>query len=147
EPLLELPWVIAEGPGGFLWAALLRARGFAGGVTILPYLNPRRWFDAACAAVYCKWARPRDRVLVGSTRSAAIYRALGVRASVGEPYGIDPRFHPRDDAAAAVRALGVPPGRMLLYAGRAQADKDLYALLRVGLRARLLFSDLQLVIA
>jgi glycosyltransferase involved in cell wall biosynthesis len=36
---------------------------------------------------------------------------------------------------------------MLVYAGRAQPDKDLYALLRVALKARLLFPDLQVVVA
>jgi len=147
-PLLDLPWIVAEGPGGFLWGALLRAHGFAGGVTILPYLNPRRWFDVACVAAYRGCAGPRDRVLVGSTLSAGIYRGLGLRASVGEPFGVDcERFGPRDGAGAVVEALGIPAGRLLLFAGRAQADKDLYRLLRVGLRARLLFSDLQLVIA
>lgn len=147
-PLLGLSWVVAEGPGGFLWATLLRAHGFAGGVTILPYLNPRRWFDVACVAAYRGCAEPRDRVLVGSTLSARIYRSLGLRASVAEPFGVDcERFRARDGAGAIVEALGIPPGRLLLFAGRAQPDKDLYRLLRVGLRARLLFSDLQLVIA
>src|SRR6185436_2805586 len=147
-PLLELPWVVAEGPGGFLWAAILRAHGFAGGLTILPYLNPRRWFDVACAAAYRSCADPRDRVLVGSTPSARIYRALGLRAQVGEPFGVDcRRFGPRADAGAIAWAMGIPRGRLLLFAGRAQPDKDLYRLLRVGLRARLLFPDLQLVIA
>ncbi len=148
EPLLPLPWVIAEGPGGFLWAALLRSHGFRGGVTILPYLNPRRWFDVAGTAAYRRVAEPRDRVFLGSTPSARIYRSLGISASVGEPYGVDcRRLAPQPNARAIVEALGIPPGRMLLFAGRAQADKDLHRLLRVGLRARLLFSDLQLVIA
>jgi glycosyltransferase involved in cell wall biosynthesis len=146
--LLTLPAVVAEGPGGFVWAALLRAHGFAGIVTVLPYLNPRRWHDVAAAAVYRRFADPRDRIFLGSTPSAALYRACGVAASVGEPYGIDDRLCKPRPAATRVRAqLDIPPGPLLLFAGRAQPDKDLYRLLRVGLKARLLFPDLQVVIA
>lgn len=146
--LAALPAVVAEGPAGLLWAAVLRTAGFAGQVTVLPYLNPHRWYDVAAAAVYRRFADPRDRVYLGSTPSAAIYRALGVKARVGEPYGIDDAvFAPRAPAAGARSALGVPPGRLLLFAGRAQPDKDVYRLLRVGLKARLLFPDLQVVVA
>jgi glycosyltransferase involved in cell wall biosynthesis len=145
---LALPAVVAEGPGGFLWAALLRAHGFAGTVTVLPYLNLRRWYDVAAAALYRRFAAPRDRVFLGSWPSAAVYRALGIQALVGEPYGIDDRlFGFLSEAARARDELSIPPGRLLLFAGRAQPDKDLYRLLRVGLKARLLFPDLQVVIA
>src|ERR1044071_9611703 len=71
----ELPGIVFEGPGGFLWAALLRARGFSGTATILPYVNPRRWDDVAAAAVYRHFARADDRVFVGSTPSAGVYGA------------------------------------------------------------------------
>lgn len=148
DDFLALPAVVAEGPGGFLWAALLRAHGFAGTVTVLPYLNLRRWYDVAAAALYRRFADPRDRVFLGSTASAAIYRARGVEASVGEPYGIDDGlFGLRPGAARARAELSIPPGRLLLFSGRAQPDKDVYRLLRVGLKARLLFPDLQVVIA
>ncbi|MDQ4098715.1 MAG: glycosyltransferase family 4 protein [Actinomycetota bacterium] len=148
RPFLDLGAVVAEGPGGFLWAALLRAHGFAGSVTVLPYLNPRRWYDVAITALYRRFADPRDRVFLGSTPSAALYSALGVAASVGEPFGIDDsRFGVRPGAERVRAELGLPPGRILLFAGRAQPDKDLYRLLATGLRARLLFSDLQVVIA
>jgi glycosyltransferase involved in cell wall biosynthesis len=146
--LLPLPAIVAEGPGGFLWAALLRAQGYAGSVTVLPYLNPRRWLDVAAVALYRRFARPGDRAFVGSAPSAAVYAALGVAASVGEPYGIDDeRFGLRPGAQRTRRDLGVPEGRLLVYAGRAQPDKDLHRLVRVSLKARLLFSDLQVVIA
>jgi glycosyltransferase involved in cell wall biosynthesis len=145
---LALPAVVAEGPGGFLWAALLRAHGFAGTVTVLPYLNPRLWSDVAAIALYQRFAAPGDRVFLGSSPSAAVYRARGVEASVGEPYGIDDGlFGLRSDAARTRDELSIPPGRLLLFAGRAQPDKDLYRLLRVGLKARVLFPDLQVVIA
>lgn len=148
DSLSRLPWVVAEGPGGFLWAAVLRAGGYSGGVTVLPYLNPRSWYDVACASLFRRFAGPRDRVFLGSTPSARIYAALGVRASVGEPYGVDcDRFRPRPDSGAALDRLGIPRGRVLLYAGRTQADKDVYRLLRVALRARILFPDLSIVIA
>jgi glycosyltransferase involved in cell wall biosynthesis len=148
EDFMTLPAVVAEGPGGFLWAALLRAHGFAGTVTILPYLNPRRWYDVAAAALYRCFADPGDRVFLGSGPSAAVYRALGVKASVGEPYGIDDKlFRIRPGAAKVWDELRIPAGRLLLFAGRAQPDKDLYRLLRVSLRARLLFHDLQVVVA
>jgi len=147
-PLLRTRWVIAEGPGGFLWAALLRSHGFAGGVTILPYLNPRQWWDVAAAALYRRFRDPRDRVFVGSTPSARIYRRLGVEPQVGEPYGIDDsRFRPRPRAFEVLERLAIPRGRLLLFAGRCQADKDLYRLLRVALKARILFPDLQVVLA
>lgn len=147
-PLLRTRWVIAEGPGGFLWAALLRSYGFAGGVTILPYLNPRQWWDVAAAAIYRRFRDPRDRVFVGSTPSARIYRRLGVEPQVGEPYGIDDRrFRPRPRAFEVLERLAIPRGRLLLFAGRCQADKDLYRLLRVALKARILFPDLQVVLA
>jgi glycosyltransferase involved in cell wall biosynthesis len=148
-PFLGLPAVVTEGPGGFLWAALLRARGFSGTVTVLPYLNPRRWYDVAAICLYRRFAAPGDRVFLGSSPSAAVYRCLGVDASVGEPYGIDDQvFGLRPGAAARVRdQLRIPPGRMLLFTGRAQPDKDLYRLLSVGLKARLLFPDLSIVIA
>ncbi|HEX4964753.1 MAG TPA: glycosyltransferase [Thermoanaerobaculia bacterium] len=147
-PLLRLRWVIAEGPGGFLWAALLRSFGFAGGVTILPYLNPRRWWDVAAAAVYRRFRDPRDRVFLGSTPSARIYRRLGIEPQVGEPYGIDDRrFRPRPRPFEVLERFAIPRGRLLLFAGRCQADKDLYRLLRVALKARILFPDLQVVLA
>jgi len=147
-PLLRTRWVIAEGPGGFLWAALLRSFGFAGGVTILPYLNPRQWWDVATATLYRRFRDPRDRVFLGSTPSARIYRRLGVEAQVGEPYGInDRRFRPRPRAFEVLERFGIPRGRLLLFAGRCQADKELYRLLRVALKARILFPDLQVVLA
>lgn len=146
--LLALPAVVGEGPGGFLWAAVLRAHGFTGTATILPYLNPRRWYDVAAVALYRRFADARDRVFVGSRASAAIYRSLGIEASVGEPYGIDDAlFGLRPGAARVRQQLSIPPGPVLLFAGRAEPDKDLYRLLRVALKARLLFPDLQVVIA
>lgn len=148
QELVKLPAVVAEGPAGFLWAAILRTAGFTGQITMLPYLNPHRWLDVAAAAVYARFADPRDRVYLGSTPSAALYRALGVQARVGEPYGIDDvLFTPKAPAAGVRSALGIAPGRLLLFAGRAQPDKDIYRLLRVGLKAQLLFPDLQVVIA
>jgi glycosyltransferase involved in cell wall biosynthesis len=146
--LLPLPAVVLEGPAGFLWAAVLRQQGYRGTVTVLPYLNPRGWRDVLAVALYRRCADPRDRVLVGSRPSAALYSALGAPARVGEPYGIDDRvFQPRPDAARVRAQLGLGSGRLLLYAGRAQPDKDLHRLLRVALRARLLFPDLTVVIA
>ena len=146
---LSLPTVVLEGPGGFLWAALLRAHGFRGTVTVLPYVNPRGWHDVGATALYRRFSRPGDRVFLGSTPAASVYRSCGVRASVGEPYGIDDGlFRPRTGAAERVRrAVGIGPGRVLLFAGRAQPDKDLYRLLRVSLKARLLFPDLHVVVA
>jgi glycosyltransferase involved in cell wall biosynthesis len=147
-PLLRTHWVIAEGPGGFLWAALLRSFGFAGGVTILPYLNPRQWWDVAAAAVYRRFRDPRDRVFLGSTPSARIYRRLGIEPQIGEPYGIDDRrFRLRPRPFQVLERFIIPRGRLLLFAGRCQADKDLYRLLRVALKARILFPDLQVVLA
>jgi glycosyltransferase involved in cell wall biosynthesis len=146
--LLPLPAVVAEGPGGFLWAALLRAHGYAGSVTVLPYLNPRRWLDVAAVALYRRFSRPDDRAFVGSAPSASVYAALGAAAWVGEPFGVDDRlFGLRPGAERTRRAMGVPAGRLLVYAGRAQPDKDVHRLVRVGLKARVLFSDLQVVIA
>ncbi len=143
-----LPAVVAEGPAGFLWAALLRERGYRGSVTVLPYVNPRGWRDVLAAALFARSAGPDDRVLVGSRRSAAVYAALGVRAGAGEPYGVDDRvFRPHPDADRVRAQLDLGAGRLLLYAGRAQPDKDLHRLLRVALRARLLFDDLTVVIA
>ena len=148
DRLLAAPAVVAEGPGGLLWAALLRARGFAAPVTVLPYLNPRGWHDVAAAALYRRSATAADRIFVGSTPSAAVYRALGVAARVGEPFGVDDaRFAVRPGAATTLAELSIPPGRVLLFAGRAQPDKDLYRLVRVGLKARLLFPDLRIVVA
>jgi len=148
EDLLGHSAVLAEGPGGLIWASVLRAHGYGGAVTVLPYLNPRRWDDVAAIAVYRRFARDGDRVFVGSTPSAAIYRSLGIPATVGEPYGIDDRsFRLRAGTASTRLRLGIPRGRMLIYAGRLQRDKDLYRLLRACIKARLLFDDLQVVIA
>ena len=147
-PLLAADCVIAEGPAGFLWTAALRHHGFEGSATVLPYLNPRRWQDVAAAVLYTRFRDSRDRVYLGSTPSARVYRRLGVHAQVGEPYGIDDRtFRPRPKAADVLRRLRIPPGRMLLFAGRAQSDKDLYRLLRVALKARILFPNLRIVLA
>src|SRR5262245_5225261 len=148
DRLLRLDWLIAEGPAAFLWVVVLRHYGFEGGATILPYLNPRRWQDVADAVLYTRFSDFRDRVYLGSTPSARIYRRLGVAGHVGEPYGIDDgRFRPRPAAADVLQRLGIPRGRLLLFAGRAQPDKDLYALLRTALKARILFPDLQIVLA
>jgi glycosyltransferase involved in cell wall biosynthesis len=148
KAFLRVPAVVAEGPGGFLLAALLRTDGFGGTITVLPYVNPRRWYDVAAVTLYGLFADPRDRVFLGSAPSAAIYQSLGVDALVGEPYGIDERvFTPGPGPGRVREELSIPPGRLLLYAGRAQPDKDLYRVLRVGLKARLLFPDLQVVVA
>ena len=146
--LLELPAVVAEGPAGFLWAAVLRQYGFSGSVAVVPYLNPHRWQDVAAVALYRRFARPTDRIFVGSTPSADVYRSLGLHVSVGEPYGIDAGvLRIRPFAERTRLRLGIPPGRMLMFAGRMQADKDVYRVLRAGLMASVLFSDLQVVVA
>jgi glycosyltransferase involved in cell wall biosynthesis len=149
EPLSAHPWIVAEGIGGFLWAAVARANGFSGVFTVLPYLNPTSWFDLTAIAVYRRYADRRDRVFVGSTPSARIYRALGINATVGEPFGIDcDVFRLRDRAPAIRPQLGIAvTGSLLLFAGRVEPDKDLHRLLSVALKARLLFPDLQVVIA
>jgi glycosyltransferase involved in cell wall biosynthesis len=147
-PLLGLSSVVLEGPAGLLWAAVLRAQGFRGSVAILPYVNPRGWRDVLAAMVYAHFADPRDRVFVGSAPSAAVYAALGAPVVVGEPYGIDDElFRPRPGAEEVRADLDLPPGRLMLYAGRPQPDKDLHRLLRVGLKARVLFPDLSVVVA
>ena len=140
--------LIVEGPGGFLWVAVLRAMGLAPRATVLPYLNPRCWYDVAAVALYRRFVSPDDRTFLGSRPSAGIYRALGIQAEVAEPYGIDDAlFQIRADAGQVRDILGIPPGRVLLFSGRLEADKDVYTFLRLGLKAQLLFPDLQLVIA
>jgi glycosyltransferase involved in cell wall biosynthesis len=148
EPVFAHEWVVAEGIGGFLWAAVARADGFGGAFTILPYLNPSSWFDLTALAAYRKSAAPRDRVFVGSTPSARLYRDLGVEAIVGEPFGVDcDVFRPRSPGAALAE-LGIDAnGPVLLFAGRLEPDKDVHRLLGVALKARLLFPELQVVIA
>jgi glycosyltransferase involved in cell wall biosynthesis len=148
EPLLPLPAVVLEGPGAFLWAACLRAAGFAGSVTVLPGVKPRGWRDVLAVNVYRQFADRRDRVYVGSRPSASVYAALEVETDVGDPYGVDERlFRLRPEAERVRSELSIPPGRILLYAGRAQPDRDLHCFLQVGLKARLLFPDLILVVA
>jgi glycosyltransferase involved in cell wall biosynthesis len=148
QPLLPLPAVVIEGPGGFLWAALLRAHGYAGAVTLLPGLNPRGWRDVLSTAVYRRFSDRRDRVFVGSRPSAALFSALGLEPDVGDAYGVDDRlFRIRPEAERVRDEFDLPPGRLLLYAGRVQHDKDLYSFLQVGLKARLLFPDLVVVVA
>src|SRR4051812_34303083 len=148
RPLLALPAVILEGPGAFVWAALLRAEGFTGAVTVLPGVNPRGWRDVLATAVYRRYSDRRDRVFVGSRPSAAVFSALGLLSDVGEPYGVDDRlFRLRPEAGGVRSELGLPSGRMLLYAGQAQRDHDLPSVLQVGLKARLLFPDLCVVVA
>ncbi len=148
QPLLPLSAVVLEGPGAFLWTALLRSRGFTGAVTILPGLNPRGWRDVLATAVYRRCADRRDRVFVGSRPSAALYSAFGVECDVGEPYGVDERhFRLRPEAERVRSELDLPQGRLLLYAGRVKHDKDLCSFLQIGLKARLLFPDLGVVVA
>jgi len=148
RPLLALPAVILEGPGAFVWAALLRAEGFTGAVTVLPGVNPRGWRDVLATAVYRRYSDRRDRVFVGSRPSAAVFSALGLLSDVGEPYGVDDRlFRLRPEAGGVRSELGLPSGRMLLYAGQAQRDHDLPSVLQVGLKARLLFPDLCVIVA
>lgn len=149
EQLQAHPWLVAEGPGGFLWAALARAAGFSGAITVLPYLNPTSWFDLSAIVVYRKFADQRDRVFVGSTPSARLYRSLRIDATVAEPFGIDcDVFYPRRDASSTLTQFNiVARGPMLLFAGRAEPDKDLHRLLSVAVKAQLLFPDLQVVVA
>lgn len=148
RPLLPLPAVVLEGPGGFLWAALLRANGYTGSVTLLPRLNPRGWRDVLATTLYRRFSDRRDRVFVGSRPSAALFSALGLEPDIGDPYGVDDRrFRIRPEAERVRDELDLPHGRLLLYAGRVQQDKDLYSFLQVGLKARLLFPDLGVVVA
>jgi hypothetical protein len=100
------------------------------------------------AAVYRHFQAPGDRIFLGSGPSARIWHALEVNTQVGEPYGIDSSiFYPRDRAKTIKGQLGIPEGRMLLFTGRVEADKNICRLLRVALRARLLFPDLAIVMA
>ncbi|HEV3258393.1 MAG TPA: glycosyltransferase family 4 protein [Gemmataceae bacterium] len=148
QPLIREPWIVLEGTGAFLWAAILRLSGFGGGLAILPYLNPTCLHDILCTALYRRVHKPIDKVFLGSRQSARLYHALGIPAQVGEPYGIDSAtFQIRHGTSADLAALGIPSRRMLLYTGRVEPDKGVHHLLRVGLKARLLFPDLILVIA
>jgi glycosyltransferase involved in cell wall biosynthesis len=148
QPLLPLSAVLLEGPGGFVLAAVLRAQGYTGAVTLLPGLNPRGWRDVLGTAVYRRYADRRDRVFVGSRPSASLFSALGLEVDVGEPDGVDDRvFRIRPEAERVRSELDLPPGRLLLYAGRVQQDKDLYSVIQIGLKARLLFPDLSVVVA
>lgn len=149
EPFLAYPWIVSEGIGGFLWAAVARSNGFGGAFTLLPYLNPTSWFDLTAIAAYRRYADPRDRIFVGSTPSARVYQAFGIDAIVGEPFGIDcDVFRPRADASATIAQLGInATGPIMLFAGRVEPDKDLYRLLSVALKARLLVPNLQVAIA
>jgi glycosyltransferase involved in cell wall biosynthesis len=148
-PMCELAHVFAEGPGGMLAGAVLRSLGFRGRLTLIPYLNPHRFEHLAAARWYASFAAPGDSVWLGSPRSAALWRTLGVPARVGEPYGIDgTRFRLRPGANAVRARLGLPPqGQLLMYAGRIEADKDVGRLLRVALKARLLVPDLGVALA
>lgn len=146
--LLACPWIVAEGPQGFLWACVLRSAGFEGGFTLLPYINPTGWHDIAAIATYNCFSSSADRVFLGSTAAAELYRSLGIAAEVGEPYGVDcSRFQPGRAVTAVLQELQILPGRILLYAGRVAADKNVYGFLRVALKAQLLFPDLRIVIA
>lgn len=148
-PLAQLGHVFAEGPGGLLAGAVLRASGFRGKLVLIPYLNPHRFEHLAAAHWYANCAQPGDSVWLGSPRSAALWQSLGVSARVGEPFGIDgTRFRPRSAADAVRKRLGLPlHERMLMYAGRMEADKHIELLLCVALKARLLFPDLTVVLA
>ncbi len=149
KPFLTYPWIVAEGIGGFLWAAVARSNGFGGAFTLLPYLNPTSWFDLTSIAAYRRWADPRDRIFVGSTASARVYQAFGVDAIVGEPFGVDcDVFRPRPEASVTITQLGIAAtAPIMLFAGRVEPDKDLHRLLSVALKAHLLIPNLQVVIA
>ena len=148
RPLLAHDWIVAEGPGAFLWTAVLRACGFEGGITMLPSLNPMSWFDLSVLSVYRRFATLYDRVFVGSSASAGIYCGLGIDAQVGEPYGIDcDIFRPRSDFRVALEPLGVTGGPIALFSARIEPDKDLYRLLGAALKAKILFPDLKILIA
>ncbi len=131
--------IVLEGVTGFRHAAALRSRGYRGRLDILPYLNPASWEDILSVAAYTKVAEHTDRVFVGSGPSAGILAALGVRARVAEPYGID------DDVFTVCGEAEDPP--ILLYAGRLQPDKDVQRLLGMAVRARLLVPGLRIVLA
>jgi glycosyltransferase involved in cell wall biosynthesis len=135
--------LIVEGIGGFLWAALLRRTGYEGRLTLIPYVNPRRWHDVACLALYQAVANPDDRILIGSRPSARVLAALGVAAEVGEPYGVDSKLF-RPPSTAARKS---PAARRVLFAGRVQADKNLPGLTRAVGRAARMVPELELIIA
>jgi len=148
RPLLRLSAVVLEGPGAFLWTAVLRTHGFTGAVTVLPGLNPRGWRDVLATAMYRRCTDRRDRIFVGSRPSAALFSTLGLECDVGDPYGVDDRvFRLRPEAERVRSDLDLPAGRLLLYTGRVQQDEDLYSFLQVGLKAQLLFPDLGVVVA
>lgn len=147
-PYLHFPHVIVEGPGGLLWASVLRALGFRGAFTAVAHVNPTSWHDVKAIALFCRFLAPTDRLYVGSSRSADLYRRLGLPAVVGHPYGIDcEMFAINGDARTACRALGIGAGPLIVFAGRLEADKCVHTLIRVAIKARLLFPNLQLAIA
>jgi glycosyltransferase involved in cell wall biosynthesis len=147
KPLLGHPWVVTEGTGGFLWASVLRCSGFRGAVTVLPYLNPNSWYDLACLTLYKRTATTADQILIGSSRSAQLYRALGINAAIGEPYGIDGTvFFHRPGGGEAGKACPGLSRPFLIYAGRIHPDKSIHQLLRTILKARLLFPNLHTVL-
>lgn len=148
RPLARFDSIIAEGIGGFLWAAVLRSLGSTANFVILPYVNPSCWHDIGCIAAFRNMIGPADLIFVGSRRSAEIYRNLGIAARVGEPFGIDAeRFRLIEHPWSHLNRFQLPHNRFLFFAGRIELDKSIHTLLRAFLKLQILFPDLQLVLA
>ena len=92
--------------------AVLRHYEFEGGVTILPYLNPRRWQDIADAVLYTRFADSRDRVYLGSTRRRGSIDAQSQRRSASRMASTTDGSVHRPAAAEVLQRLGIPRGRM-----------------------------------
>jgi alpha-1,6-mannosyltransferase len=138
--LIDLsPSVIEAGdPYTLAWAALsagdaLRVPVVAFCHSDLPRMLGRRYGPRAerIAALYCgRLYRRFDLVLAPSRAMAARLRAWGVKRVVHQPLGVDiDVFHPqrRDDALR--HRLRLAPGtRLLVFAGRFAAEKNLQVL-------------------
>lgn len=133
------PDIIEAGDPYFYAAPALNAAGDLG-IPAIAFCHSdvhslvRRWIGAIPArlvARYLRWTyEPFSRVLAASDLVLEHLRDIGIDHAVRQPLGVDTStFHPRRRDRALRRRLGVAPhARLLVFAGRFAAEKNMWVL-------------------
>lgn len=124
----------------------LRRRGYRGPLALVPHVNPFPIPMFLLIFLAAQVWGPGDIVIVGSRASANLYgEFFGMKACVVPTYGIDTSLFARKDPAACRSKLGLPSGRLIVYAGRLARDKNVGGLLAAYQSLRKAIGSVRLV--
>lgn len=126
----------------------LRRNGYQKPIVLIPHYNPYPLRNLIHGILYAQCLGPADIVLAGSRSAAKRYRKLfDARVEPHPALGIDTHIFTKREKELSRKKLKLPGGKLLLYTGRLQLDKNVTALLLVYQSLKVLFNDLTLVLS